>query len=411
MCMQKYSKLFGKTNKEAKEFDSINATLLQKAGFINQEMAGVYTYLPLGVRVISKIENIIREEMDKIGNEILMPSISPIDIWKTAGRLDNIDVILKAVGGNKLSKEGNDNEYILNPSHEEIVTPLAKKYNSSYKDLPFAIYQIQTKFRNEKRPKSGLLRGREFIMKDLYSFHQNKEDLQKYFESIKEYYWNIFKKLELEKDTVEVLASGGDFTKNYSTEFQVKCSTGEDSIYYDSKNNIYYNEEIVPKDLKESTKASKASEAANIFQIDTKYSKPFNYLFKDEDNKDKEVYMGCYGIGISRLMGIIVEKFNDDNGIIWPTSVAPYDVHIINVNNENIDTVTKIVDKLEKDGKSVLFDDRENITIGEKLQDADLIGIPLRILITKRSIESGGVEVKKRNEDKVNIFPIDKIKY
>ncbi|MHB8443277.1 MAG: proline--tRNA ligase [Patescibacteria group bacterium] len=409
--MQKYSKLFGKTNKEAKEFDSINATLLQKAGFINQEMAGVYTYLPLGVRVISKIENIIREEMDKIGNEILMPSISPIDIWKTAGRLDNIDVILKAVGGNKLSKEGNDNEYILNPSHEEIVTPLAKKYNSSYKDLPFAIYQIQTKFRNEKRPKSGLLRGREFIMKDLYSFHQNKEDLQKYFESIKEYYWNIFKKLELEKDTVEVLASGGDFTKNYSTEFQVKCSTGEDSIYYDSKNNIYYNEEIVPKDLKESTKASKASEAANIFQIDTKYSKPFNYLFKDEDNKDKEVYMGCYGIGISRLMGIIVEKFNDDNGIIWPTSVAPYDVHIINVNNENIDTVTKIVDKLEKDGKSVLFDDRENITIGEKLQDADLIGIPLRILITKRSIESGGVEVKKRNEDKVNIFPIDKIKY
>ncbi len=263
--MQKYSKLFGKTNKEAKEFDSINATLLQKAGFINQEMAGVYTYLPLGLRVISKIENIIREEMDKIGNEILMPSISPQDIWKVTGRLDSIDVIFKALGGNKLSKEGNDNEYILNPSHEEIVTPLAKKYNPSYKDFPFAIYQIQTKFRNEKRPKSGLLRGREFIMKDLYSFHKNKEDLEKYFNSMKEYYWNIFKKLELEKDTVEVLASGGDFTKNYSTEFQVKCSTGEDSIYYDSKNNIYYNEEIVPKDLKESIKASKASEAANIF--------------------------------------------------------------------------------------------------------------------------------------------------
>ena len=405
--MQKYSKLFGKTNKEAKEFDSINATLLQKAGFINQEMAGVYTYLPLGLRVISKIENIIREEMDKIGNEILMPSISPQDIWKVTGRLDSIDVIFKALGGNKLSKEGNDNEYILNPSHEEIVTPLAKKYNPSYKDFPFAIYQIQTKFRNEKRPKSGLLRGREFIMKDLYSFHKNKEDLEKYFNSMKEYYWNIFKKLELEKDTVEVLASGGDFTKNYSTEFQVKCSTGEDSIYYDSKNNIYYNEEIVPKDLKESIKASKASEAANIFQIDTKYSKPFGYLFKDENNQSKEVYMGCYGIGISRLMGIIVEKFNDDNGIIWPTSIAPYDVHIINVNNENIDTVIKITDKLEKDGKSVLFDDRENITIGEKLQDADLIGIPTRILITKRSIESGGVEVKKRNKEEVKIVNID----
>ncbi len=409
--MQRYSKLFGKTNKEAKEFDSINATLLQKAGFINQEMAGVYTYLPLGLRVISKIENIIREEMDKISNEILMPSISPMDIWKITGRLDSFDVIFKALGGNKLSKEENNNEYILNPSHEEIVTPLAKKYNSSYKDLPFAIYQIQTKFRNEKRPKSGLLRGREFIMKDLYSFHQNKEDLQKYFDGMKEYYWNIFKKLELEKDTVEVLASGGDFTKNYSTEFQVRCSTGEDSIYYDSKNNIYYNEEIVPKDLKTSIKSEKASEVANIFQIDTKYSKPFGYLFRDENNQDKEVYMGCYGIGISRLMGIIVEKFNDDNGIIWPTSVAPYDVHIINVNNENIDTVTKITDKLEKDGKSVLFDDRENLTIGEKLQDADLIGIPLRILITKRSIEAGGAEIKKRNEDKVNILPIDKIKY
>ncbi len=409
--MQRYSKLFGKTNKEAKEFDSINATLLQKSGFINQEMAGVYTYLPLGLKVISKIENIIREEMDKISNEILMPSISPTNIWEITGRLDSFDVILKASGGNKLSKEGSEGEYILNPSHEEIVTPLAKEYNSSYKDLPFAIYQIQTKFRNEKRPKSGLLRGREFIMKDLYSFHKSKKDLEEYFDNVKEYYWNIFKKLELENDTVEVLASGGDFTKNYSTEFQVRCNTGEDSIYYDSKNNIYYNEEIVPKDLRESTKPVKASEAANIFQIDTKYSKPFNYLFKDENNKNKEVYMGCYGIGISRLMGIIVEKFNDKNGIVWPKSIAPYDIHIINVGNENLDIVTKIAEKLEKEGKSILFDDRENISIGEKLQDADLIGIPLRILVTKRSLESGGVEIKKRNEEEFNIFPIDKIKY
>ena len=243
-----YSKLFGKTKKSAKEYDSVNATLLQKGGFIDQVMAGTYTYLTLGLRVLNKIENIIRGEMDTIGQEILMPALTPIANWEKTGRFETIDVLMKTTPANIFAKAKNDTEYVLNPTHEDVVTPLAQKFILSYKDFPFALYQIQNKFRNEPRVKSGLLRGREFRMKDLYSFHTSVDDLKKYYEKTKEVYMVVFKKLGIGADTVITMASGGSFTDDYSHEFQTICETGEDTVFYDKKDNVYYNREVAPSE-------------------------------------------------------------------------------------------------------------------------------------------------------------------
>ena len=241
-----YSKLFGKTKKSSKKFDSINATYLQKAGFIDQVMAGTYTYLPLGIKVLTKIEQIIREEMDKIGDEIFMPSITPISLWQQTGRFETVDVLMKTTAANKFALAKNASEYVLNPTHEEVIVPLGKKFILSYKDFPFALYQIQTKFRNEPRVKSGLLRGREFRMKDLYSFHTSVEDFKKYYEKAKKVYFRVFERLGLGKDTVIALASGGSFTDDYSHEFQTICISGEDTLFYLKNRNIYYNKEVAP---------------------------------------------------------------------------------------------------------------------------------------------------------------------
>ena len=241
-----YSKLFGKTKKSTKKYDSINATLLQKAGFIDQVMAGTYTYLPLGLRVLTKIEQIIREEMNKIGEEILMPSITPISLWQQTGRFETVNILMKTTAANKFALAKNASEYVLNPTHEEVVVPLGQKFILSYKDLPLALYQIQTKFRNEPRVKSGLLRGREFRMKDLYSFHDSIEDFKAYYEKAKEVYFKTFERLGLGKDTKIVMASGGSFTDDFSHEFQTLCETGEDTIFYLKSKNIYYNKEVTP---------------------------------------------------------------------------------------------------------------------------------------------------------------------
>ncbi len=393
--MQRYSQLFGKTNRESKNFESLNATLLQKAGFINQEMAGVYNFLPLGLRVLNKIENIVRKEMLKISNEVLLPSLSPKDYWETTKRIDKIDILMQTIGANDLSSKKNTSSYILNPTHEEIITPLVKEYISSYKDLPLALFQIQTKFRNEARAKSGLLRGREFRMKDLYSFHISLEDLEDYYEKVKQSYFNIFEELGLKDSTILVKASGGDFTKDYSDEFQIICENGEDIVFLDKKTNTYYNKEIAKKEI--INDGIKVSEAGNIFILGEKFSKDFNFTLKDKNNKDINIFMGCYGIGTSRIMGIIAEKFNDDNGLIWPENISPYDYHIIS-QSEDLETETKkIIEQIEKKGKTVLWDDRTDIHMGEKLSDADLIGISKRIVISKRSLEKGGVEIKQRN--------------
>lgn len=389
----KYSSIFLKTNKDAKEFDSVNATLLQKGGFIDQVASGVYTMLPLGLRVLTKIETIVRKEMDTLGSELLMPSLSPRSLWETTGRTE-VDVLLEARGANEPSRKRNDSSYILNPTHEEVVTPLAQKTKFSYKDFPFAVYQIQTKFRNEERAKSGLMRGREFRMKDLYSFHTSEEDLQAYYERAKTAYMNIFTAMGLGEDTKITKASGGDFTSGYSHEFQTICDSGEDTIYIDTETGEAWNSEVAPKDG-HFTK-HKASEVGNIFPLNTKFSDAFGYMYTDKEGAQKPVYMGCYGIGTSRLMGVLVEKFHDKKGILWPASVAPFTVYLAGLNRDDAAAVAAAdtaYEALQKAGIETLYDDRD-IAPGAKFTDAELLGIPWRAVVSKKT--AGKIEISSR---------------
>ncbi|MDD4937533.1 MAG: His/Gly/Thr/Pro-type tRNA ligase C-terminal domain-containing protein [Candidatus Shapirobacteria bacterium] len=407
----RYSQLFGKTSKSIpSDADCVNAKLLTQGGFIQKEISGVYNYLPLGLRVLTKIQNIVREEMDKIGGqEILMPAMTSEESWVTTGR-NNMEVLFHLKG------QGNTN-LVLNPTHEEVVTPLAQKYLFSYRDLPVAVYQIQNKFRNEARAKSGLLRGREFNMKDLYSFHTDEDDLNRYYEIVQKTYFKIYKRLGLGDITVLTFASGGAFSQ-YSHEFQTLNDSGEDTIYLCEKCQVAVNKEIIdiqkgcPECGNQKLKAVKASEVGNIFKLRTKFSKALNFYYSDKNGKEKIVEMGCYGFGPSRTMGTIVEVFHDDKGIIWPESIAPYQIHLIGLDLFD-DKIKKqaedLYQKLVKKNIEVLFDDRDDVSAGAKFADADLIGIPTRLVISKRSLENGGVESKKRNEDKSEIISINSL--
>lgn len=313
----KYSQLLSKTRKESgKEIESINADLLIRGGFIDQLSAGVYTYLPLGLRVLKKVENIVREEMELAGGqEVLMPVLQLKESWEKTGRWETLDVLYR------FTSEYSKTETALGPTHEEVVAPLAKKFVFSYKDLPKYVYQIQTKFRDEKRAKAGLLRGREFLMKDLYSFHTNQADLDEYYEKMKEVYLNIYRKVGLGEQTYLTFASGGSFSK-YSHEFQTVSESGEDLIYLCEKCNVAINKEIIdeqnecPLCQNKTLKEIKAIEVGNIFKLGTKYSQPFDLKYLDENNQEVDVVMGCYGIGIGRVMGTVVEVSHDDKGII-----------------------------------------------------------------------------------------------
>lgn len=397
----KFSQLFTKTSKTVSEqTESKNAQLLTRAGFIYQELAGAYAFLPLGWRVIRNIEAIVREEMDKVGTELRLTALSSRERWHATKRHDTVDVLMSTKAANQAALEKSTAEYILNPTHEDIITPIAKHYASSYKDLPFATYQIQTKFRNEARAKSGLLRGREFIMKDLYSFHTSEDDLKKFYELAKDRYVAVFDRVGLGSDTYITLASGGDFTHEYSHEFQTILDSGEDTIYLDRKNKIAYNKEIVtPEDAKklgvdfDSFEQVSASEVGNIFPLGTKYSELLDYYYTDSDNKRALVWMGSYGIGISRLMGVIAEKFSDDKGLMWPASVAPFQYHLV-VLGENAKSQA---DKLYEELDSCLYDDHDDAGAGQKLGDADLIGCPVRLVVSDRTLEQKGVEVSSRS--------------
>ncbi len=401
------SQLHTKTRKEAPSDEtSKNAQLLIRAGFIHKEMAGVYTMLPLGLRVLTKIENIIRHNMDTIGNELVMSALAPRELWEKTGRLDVVDVLMKTEPANKASLEKSSNSYILNPTHEELITPIAAEYARSYKDLPIAFYQIQTKFRNEARAKSGLLRGREFRMKDLYSFHATKEDLQTYYEHTKKVYMDIYRELGIGNDTFITLSGGGDFTKDFSHEFQTIVDAGEDIIYLDRKNNIAYNKEVATKDNElrlgisfDTMEQVKACEVGNIFPLGTKFTQAFDYTYTNEHSEKMEVHMGCYGIGPSRLMGVITEKLADEKGLVWPASVAPFSLHLLLLSKDKEGEAYKLANSLYETltqrGVEVLFDDRE-ISPGEKFADSDLIGIPMRVVVSDKSIEKGGVEIKER---------------
>ena len=395
----KYSNLFGKTSKSVQaDADSANAKLLTQGGFVAKQMAGVYNYLPLGLRVLTKIQNIIREEMNAVGgNEILMPAMTQKSSYTQTGR-DKMEILFHLQGRD-------ESELVLNPTHEEVVTPLAQKYTFSYRDLPVAVYQIQNKFRNEPRAKSGLLRGREFNMKDMYSFHVSKESVDEYYEKVKEAYFKVYERLGIGDITVLTYASGGVFSK-YSHEFQTFAEVGEDTIYFCEKCCVAVNKEIIgeqkdacPQCGSKKLAERQAIEVGNIFKLGDKFSKAFEFVFKDSDGKDKPVEMGCYGMGPSRLMGALVEVFHDDKGIIWPKSVAPFAVHLVSLGDDEAvkKEADKIYDKMINDKIEVLWDDRD-ASAGAKLADADLIGIPTRLIVSKKTLEKDSVEVKERNE-------------
>ena len=406
-----FSKLFPKPIKGGKKYDSANATFLINGGFVDQVMTGVYTFLPLGWRVLTKIENIIREEMNLIGQDMLMPGLSPKKLWEDTKRLETIDVLFQASGANKASRAMNDAEYILNCTQEDVITPIAKRFFSSYKNFPFALFHIQVKYRNEPRAKSGIMRGREFRMKDLYSFHTSEADLMEFYDNVaKPAYIKTFKRLGLGDSTVIALASGGDFTKNYSHEFQTLCDAGEDTLYHDTETDIYYNKEVVKDPESKKYEIVTSAEVGNIFPLNTKFSKAIDYTFTNESGEKLPVYMGSYGIGTTRVMGVIVEKHHDEQGILWPANIAPYLVHLIGLDLQDPavkEKAEKLYHKLLDEGIEVLYDDREEARAGEKFANADLIGNPIRLVISKRTEEK--IEWKKRNEKESELISIDEV--
>lgn len=405
------SKLFYRTTKDkSADVESVSADLLLRAGFVDQLMAGVYTFLPLGFGVLKNIENIIRKNMNNAdGQEVLMPVLQPKENWLKTGRWNNLEVLFKVNGSG-------DKNYALGPTHEEVVSPLAKKIIFSYKDLPLSVFQIQTKFRDELRAKSGILRTREFLMKDMYSFHATQEDLDKYYDKIIKVYFNVFKELGIGKGTYLTFASGGTFSK-YSHEFQMVSETGEDVIYVCNKCKTAINKEIkeetpvCPKCSSDSFTEKKAIEVGNIFHLGTKFSMPFDLKFKDKEGSEKPVIMGCYGIGISRAMGAIVEANHDEKGIIWPKSLSPFSAHIIQLgdNKKVVAAAEKLYTDLQKEEINVLYDDRKDKSAGEKFAESDLIGIPYRIIVSEKTLEKNSVELKERDKKAAKLVKIKQI--
>lgn len=403
------SQLFTKTLREAPADEiALNAQHLIRGGFVYKNSAGIYTYLPLGFRVMHKIKTIIREEMDAIGGqEMFMQALVEKKYMEPTGRW-NLDVGFFAKGMN--DKEAN---FVLGWSHEEVLTAIASKYVSSYKDLPFSAYQIQTKFRNEPRAKSGLLRGREFMMKDLYSFHASDADLAAYYEKVKDAYFNVFNRCGLK--AVYTLAGGGMFTENFTHEFQVLSEVGEDTIMLCS--GCEYAENVEISKLKEGDACPKCEgkiveeksiEVGNIFKYGPKYSEKLALYFTDEKGAKYPVLSGAYGIGVSRLMATVVETHNDGAGIIWPESIAPYKVHLI-VLGDKKDEAEKIYRDLTSKGIEVLYDDREENSAGEKFADADLIGCPIRVVVSNKTTDKNSAEIKIRNEKELKLVKLSDV--
>jgi len=404
----RYSKLFGKTIKEiSNKYESRSHELLTRAGFIDQVASGIYNILPLGTKVMTKIEEIIRQEMNNIGGqEIAMPLLHPKTLWQKTERWQTVDILFK-------TKSRFGYEYVLAPTHEEIVVPLAKKWIKSYRDLPLYLYHITEKFRDEPRPKSGILRGREFGMKDLYSFHENHDDLLAFYQKVIKAYLKIFTRCGLNNVKITE-ASGGSFTKKYSHEFNVTTSAGEVDLIFCNTCNFTQNKEI--SKLKTGAKCQKcedgilktgkAIEVGNIFDLGTKFSEAFNFCFIGRDSQSHIPVMGCYGIGTTRLLGAMVEVGNDKKGIIWPKEVTPYHCHLVNLSHlSNISDLVYNTLKAEK--IDVLYDDRENISAGEKLATADLIGIPIRLVVSERT--KNNIEWKERTEEKKILLSVSEI--
>lgn len=409
----KLSQLFTKTRKDIPSDETAkNAQLLIQAGYIHKEMAGVYTFLPLGLKVLEKINQVVREEMDAIGGqEIRMTALQDPEIWKATERWDdaNVDVWFK-------TKLKNGTELGLGPTHEEPLVRAAKRFVQSYKDLPFLVYQIQTKFRNETRSKSGIMRGREFLMKDMYSFARTEKEHEELYEKIKQAYYKVYVRLGVGEQTFLTFASGGMFSQ-YSHEFQTVCDAGEDTIYLDRGKKIAINEEVYTDEVlaelgleRDNLEEVRAAEVGNIFTLKDKYSKPLDLTFTDESGQEKNVLMGCYGIGPSRLMGVITELMVDDKGLVWHDNIAPARVHLVRVGEDDavVAAADSLYESLESQGIEVLYDDRD-VRPGEKFADADLIGIPHRVVISAKTVEAGKYEYKKRTEKDTGLLTIEQL--
>jgi prolyl-tRNA synthetase len=405
------SKLFTQTSREASRSDiSRYAQFLTRAGYIDKLMAGVYSYLPLGLRVLNKIEAIIREEMDAVGGqEILMPSLQPKEIWEQTDRWQKLDVLFRFKGHG-------DRDLTLGPTHEEVVTPLVTSFVQSYRDLPKAVYQIQTKFRNEARAKSGLLRGREFRMKDMYSFHATSQDLDEFYDRVIIAYKKIFSRCGLGDQTLLTYASGGAFC-DFSHEFQTITPYGEDTIFCLPQTDVAVNREIINEkslikdifnqksidDLEE----VKAIEVGNIFKLGTRFTDAFSKTYADTFGINQKIHMGCYGIGSSRLMGTVAECLSDDRGLVWPEEISPFDFHLVALtgSEEERKAADDVYYLIKNTGMSVLYDDR-HLKAGEKLADCDLIGISNRIIVSSKTLLDESIEIKKRSEKKSDFIKI-----
>lgn len=404
------SHLFTKTLKNAPADEvAKNAQLLIRAGFVYKEMAGVYAYLPLGKKVLDNIIQIIREEMNAVGgNELSLTALQSSEVWKASGRWDDkvLDVWFK-------TKLASGSELGLAPTHEEPLTKLMKSYIHSYKDLPLYPYQFQIKFRNELRSKSGLMRGREFWMKDLYSFSRTQEEHDAFYEKISDAYDRVFERLGLGESTFKTFASGGSFAK-FSHEFQTISEVGEDIIYLHRGKNIAINEEVYTDEVlaelgvnRDELEEVKAVEVGNIFTLGTRFSDPLDLNFTDENGESKPVIMGSYGIGPSRLMGLIAEHFADEKGLVWPENIAPYKVYLVSIGNV-AEQATELYEKLQSAGITVLFDDRDERP-GAKFADAELIGLPYRVTISERLLEEGKLEFTRRNGGETELLTLDEL--
>ena len=404
----RFSESFVKTLRVApKEETARGAGYLSRAGYVHKELAGVYDYLPLGLRVLENIKTIIREELNAIGGqEVLMSTLQNPTLWEKTDRWDikKMDIWFRtelAAGG----------ELGLAPTHEEPFTEMMKTYVNSYKDLPVYAYQIQTKFRNELRAKSGILRGREFIMNDMYSFSRSLEEHEKFYHQAELAYNRIYERLGIGDCTHEAFASGGVFAQ-YSHEFQTFLEVGEDDVYYSTDKNIYLNKEVLQDDVlerlgvtRDELQVARAAEVGNIFTLKDKYSRPLDLVYTDKNGQRQTVIMGCYGIGVSRVMGVIAEKFADDRGLIWPESVAPYKYYLIAIGDQ---AHTKAEELYQGRAAEILYDDRD-LRPGEKFADAELLGIPYRIVISDKTLAENAAEITTRATGESQLVPLNQL--
>ncbi|MCA9334567.1 prolyl-tRNA synthetase [Candidatus Saccharibacteria bacterium] len=399
------SRLFTRTSKTVPADEvAKNAQLLIQAGFIHKEMAGVYAYLPLGVKVLEKIKHIVRQEMNSIGGqEVVMTTLQPRDIWEKTDRWDD-----KKVDNWFKTKLANGTELGVGLTHEEPIVDAVGSYVNSYKDLPFYVFQIGNKFRNELRAKSGLLRGREFVMKDMYSFARTQEEHEEMYEKAVEAYHRVYSRLGLGEITYRTYADGGIFTPRFSDEFQTLSEVGEDTIFVDEAKKIAVNEEIMTDENLEKIGLNRDDlverrgvEVGNTFHLETKYTDALGVQFVDENGEKQSMIMGCYGIGVSRLMGVIAEHFSDDRGLVWPEEIAPAKVYLVRIGGEGaISCADALYDELISNGVEVVYDDRDERP-GAKFADSELMGIPYRVTVSDRLVDAGKYELKPRSEGDV----------